>query len=64
MRKFTLRVTEEEYQEMLKAQLALSQQLGYTVSLNAYIKSKVCPSTFSISASLPEAPEGNTENTG
>lgn len=43
MKNLTVRLTDEEYQQLLKAQLEYSQSVGQQVSLNAYIKSKILP---------------------
>ena len=43
MKHITVRLTDEEYQSLLKAQLDYSQKVGQTVSLNAFIKTKILP---------------------
>lgn len=43
MKHITVRLTEEEYQRLLEAQLAYSNAQGQTISLNAYIKAKILP---------------------
>ncbi|MFN6527270.1 hypothetical protein [Nostoc sp. ChiSLP03a] len=43
MKHITVRLTDEEYQRLLEAQLVYSNAQGQTVSLNAYIKSKILP---------------------
>jgi hypothetical protein len=43
----TVRLSEEEYKELLAAQLAYSQEQGKQVSLNAFIKAKILPSATS-----------------
>ncbi|MDZ8185921.1 MAG: hypothetical protein RMX96_13855 [Nostoc sp. ChiSLP02] len=45
MKHITVRLTDEEYQRLLEAQLAYSNTQGQTVSLNAYIKVKILPNT-------------------
>jgi hypothetical protein len=43
MKNITVRLTDEEYQRLLKAQLDYSQSVGQQVSLNTYIKTKIPP---------------------
>ncbi|MEH2280615.1 MAG: hypothetical protein V7K90_04615 [Nostoc sp.] len=43
MKHITVRLTDEEYQRLLEAQLAYSNAQGQTISLNAYIKAKILP---------------------
>ena len=43
----TVRLSEEEYKELLAVQLAYSQEQGKQVSLNAFIKAKILPSATS-----------------
>ncbi|MDZ8090465.1 MAG: hypothetical protein RMZ42_00730 [Nostoc sp. DedQUE05] len=43
MKHITVRLTDEEYQKLLEAQLAYSNTQGQTISLNAYIKAKILP---------------------